>query len=1009
MNTTDKAPVNSRPWWEDYFANQWDADNGRGQTTYFMQRLVENLPPAEHEYLASRETSILDWGCAFGDGVEVLAEAFPRCRVAGLDFAERAVAEARRCFPQHEFHHTPDGSIGNHFDAIAAVSCLEHFPDPLEVMRGHLRCCRGFYAAMVPYRETPLHSSHLSQFREECFPERLDGFTRVAAKVVDCEFRDRRGKWILVVYVSASYLRERDGRDLQIRERQKWDNYYATLPMLEIDDATQDFGDDLAERIGELLPRGGKVLEAGCGAGWQSLALAQKGRFQLTLMDFSSEALGYAERIFTQHQLSAEFVDGDVFSCGKPEYDLVFNAGVLEHYTFDQQAAFLRGMASRSTKYVLALVPNRMCYWYWLWRMQRSARGGWPFGKEMPMTDMSAAFEAAGLRFLGHWFGGATWSEFFIKDLEGLDDRLRDEIMAVHRSSVVPEKQRAYLVAALGCKENVASVPSCWDTSSGSSDFALDQLTASLADSLAVVVATGHRCKQLNAVATEKDKLIADGQNACESLRGELRGGSKEIVRLCGELADVESRSEAAKELAALKRTSGYQLLLRFWRIRTLFAPPGSRRAKIGRVAWKPFSWAASLAPRTHRVIDRHWKNVLSRLVPEGTFREQCARTTVRNVRRLQRRVAGRPGLDLDQVLDQNRGHKGIVVYPPFIDWSWMRQRPHQLMAQFAKAGYLSLFCSPRKRTDSFEGFSRVAERLYLCESVDLVRRVPNPILLIGWTGQWETIKQFRSPLVIYDYLDSLSVSSRSGVPNRRKLELHRKLATRSEVVLATARQLYDEVQQLRPDAIYCPNGVDYDHFRLSSPPPVPADIADLVGAGRPIIGYYGALAHWFDYEMVAHAAKARNDCEFLLIGPDFDGSLAASHISRLPNVHWLGEKKYEELPAYLHYFSVATIPFLINNITKATSPVKLFEYMAATKPIVTTDMPECRSQPCVIVARNAVEYATMLEEAMHRGKLESYRRTLDQTARANTWETRMKQIINQLDALDTEECLQFA
>ena len=1004
MNTTDKAQVNSRPWWEDCFANQWDANNGRGQTTYFMQRLVDNLPPAEREYLASGEASILDWGCAFGDGVKVLAEAFPHCRVAGLDFAERAVTEARRCFPQHEFRHTPDGSIGDHFDVIAAVSCLEHFSDPLELMRGHLRCCRGFYAAMVPYRESPLLFGHLSQFREECFPERLDGFSRVAAKVVDCEFQHQRGKWILVVYASASYLRERDGRDLQIRERQKWDNYYATLPMLEIDGAMRDFGDDLAERIGELLPHGGKVLEAGCGAGWQSLALAQKERFQLTLMDFSSEALGYAERTFTQHQLSAEFVDGDVFSCGEPEYDMVFNAGVLEHYTFDQQVAFLRGMASRSTKYVLALVPNRMCYWYWLWRMQRSARGGWPFGKEMPMSDMSAAFEAAGLRFLGHWFGGATWSEFFIKDMEGIDDRVRDEIMAVHRSSVVPEKQRAYLVAALGCKENIAAVPACWDTSSGSSDFTLDQLTASLADSLAATVAVEHRRKQSDAVVAEKDKLAAAAQTACESLREELHGRSEEIVRLCGELADVESHSEAAKELAVLKRTRGYQLLLRFWRIRTLLAPPGSRRAKMGRIAWKPLSWAASLAPRTHRAIGRHWKDVPIWLVPEGTFREQCARTTVRNIRRLHRRVTGRPGLDLDQVLDQNRGHKGIVVYPPFIDWSWMRQRPHQLMAQFAEAGYLSLFCSPRKRTDSFEGFSRVAERLYLCESVDLVRRIPNPILLVGWTGHWETIKQFRSPLVIYDYLDNLSVSSRGGVPDRHKLELHRKLVTRSEIVLATASQLYDEVRQLRPDAIFCPNGVDYDHFRLSAPPLVPADIADLVGAGRPIIGYYGALARWFDYDLVAHAAEARGDCEFLLIGPDFDGSLAASHIARLPNVHWLGEKKYEDLPAYLYYFNVATIPFLINDITKATSPVKLFEYMAGGKPIVATDMPECGKYSCVMVARDADEYTAMLDEAIHRGKLDGYRQELDREAHDNTWQRRAKQIIERLNTITAGE-----
>ena len=80
-------------------------------------------------------------------------------------------------------------------------------------------------------------------------------------------------------------------------------------------------------------------------------------------------------------------------------------------------------MASRSNKFVLALVPNRMCYWYWLWRLQQAGRGQWPYGKEAPMANLSAVFEAAGLRFLGHWFGGGNWTESFITHLDGMDER----------------------------------------------------------------------------------------------------------------------------------------------------------------------------------------------------------------------------------------------------------------------------------------------------------------------------------------------------------------------------------------------------------------------------------------------------------------------------------------------------------------------------------------------------------------------------------------------------------
>ena len=995
MESTVEAPVNSRQWWEAYYANQWDAECRREHAAHFMRRLIENLPPAERDYLSSRETTVLDWGCAMGDGVNALAEEFPRARVAGLDFVERAVAEARRRFPKNEFHHTPDGSVEGRFDVITAVACLEHFADPLEVMRGHLRSCRGYYAVMVPFRESPLDFGHLSQFREECFPDRLDGFTRIVARVTDCEFRRKRGKWMLVVYASPAYARDRDNRDLQLCEREKWDDYYATLPMLDIDDAMRDFGDDLAERIGELLPQGGRVLEAGCGAGLQSLALAQKELFDISLMDFSAEALSYARRIFDQHQRSAQFVEGDVFARGEPQYDMVFNAGVLEHYTFEQQVAFLQGMASRSTKYVLALVPNKACYWYWLWRMHRSARNGWPFGKEMPTVDLSPAFEAAGLQFLGHWFGGASWSEFFITDISGIDDRLRDEILAVHRSQVVPGKQRAYLVAALGCKGNAPAVPSCWDTTSGSDNFTLDQLTASLADSLAATVASNHRCKQMETQLAEKNKLLTAEQAISKVLREQLRGHCEVTDRL-NQIAIEGDLAAAVDELTALKKTRGFQGLLWFWRMKSKLTPPGGRRARLARmILHTPVAIVKPLL-RTPRAV---WR-LGERLVPEGTLRDRCAQAAAQNVRRLWRRPACQQGVELAEALERNADRRGVVIYPPFIDWGWMRQRPHQLMAQFAEAGYLSLFCSPQRRTDSFKGCVRVAERLYLCDNIDSLAGLQNPILLVNRTSHWNTVKRFDSPLVIYDYLDDLSVSSRGGAPNRHKLELHRKLTTRSDIVLATARRLHDEVRLLRPDALYCPNGVDFDHFCLSFPPAAPADIADLVQAGRPIVGYYGALARWFDYELLAQTARLRGDVNFLLIGPDFDGSMTSGNMAGLPNVRWLGEKKYEELPAYLHHFTVAAIPFVVNEITASTSPVKLFEYMAAGKPVVTTDMPECRQCPDVLVAGDAHEFAAMIDEAVRCGRSDSFRGKLIEQARANTWRRRAELIIERLDAV---------
>ena len=81
-------------------------------------------------------------------------------------------------------------------------------------------------------------------------------------------------------------------------EQEKWDKYYASLPLYEVDEATQAFNAQLVARISELLPIGSKILEAGCGVGCQSLALARSGNSRITLMGFSREALRYAGQFF---------------------------------------------------------------------------------------------------------------------------------------------------------------------------------------------------------------------------------------------------------------------------------------------------------------------------------------------------------------------------------------------------------------------------------------------------------------------------------------------------------------------------------------------------------------------------------------------------------------------------------------------------------------------------------------------------------------------------------------
>ena len=116
-----------------------------------------------------------------------------------------------------------------------------------------------------------------------------------------------------------------------------------------------------------------------------------------------------------------------------------------------------------------------------------------------------------------------------------------------------------------------------------------------------------------------------------------------------------------------------------------------------------------------------------------------------------------------------------------------------------------------------------------------------------------------------------------------------------------------------------------------------------------------------------------------------------------MPNVHYLGHKNYQILPHYLHGFSVATIPFLINQTTVSTNPIKLFEYMAGKKPIVTTALPECQAYKAVLWSQDQNAYLENLGKALKLSQDKAYLSLLKAEARENSWDKRIRQIVNEL------------
>ncbi len=225
-------------------------------------------------------------------------------------------------------------------------------------------------------------------------------------------------------------------------------------------------------------------------------------------------------------------------------------------------------------------------------------------------------------------------------------------------------------------------------------------------------------------------------------------------------------------------------------------------------------------------------------------------------------------------------------------------------------------------------------------------------------------MQHFSEARVVYDCIDELEIFESSG---KKRLALdHDSLLREAALVVASSDRLADQVRLVRSEVLLCPNGVDHGFFArcLSEKFPVPMELKPLLDRNIPLAGYYGALANWVDYELLSKVARAFPSWAIILIGPDHDGSLPASHLLQESNVYWLGPKPYSVLPHYLQSLSAAMIPFQINSLTLSASPIKLLEYLAAGKAVVSVDLPECRKHAGALVAKNGEGFVELLARA---------------------------------------------
>ena len=284
------------------------------------------------------------------------------------------------------------------------------------------------------------------------------------------------------------------------------------------------------------------------------------------------------------------------------------------------------------------------------------------------------------------------------------------------------------------------------------------------------------------------------------------------------------------------------------------------------------------------------------------------------------------------------------------------------------------------------------------------LERVDKPKFVQLYSTDWklsvETIRDYmaRGYGFIYEYIDHISpeLAGTSTLPKNISDKYDYVMSHDDTYVVVTADLLRQDVIAKRGEKnlAFSSNGVDYDFFQTEDEEyAFEPEFQKILDLGKPIVCYYGALAKWFDYELLKKIAET-DKYSVVLFGIKYDESYD-ENMAGEQNVYFMGPRDYSVLKHYARKADVLTIPFLINDITRATSPVKIFEYMAMHKPVVTTDMNECRKYSSVLIGHDHEEFLQQLEKAMELRNDPAYMAQLDKDARDNDWSQKAQAIID--------------
>jgi len=360
--------------------------------------------------------------------------------------------------------------------------------------------------------------------------------------------------------------------------------------------------------------------------------------------------------------------------------------------------------------------------------------------------------------------------------------------------------------------------------------------------------------------------------------------------------------------------------------------------------------------------------------------------------------------------------------------WNFVFQRPQHLMSRFARDMTVVFWEEPievgRKETAHLkvrqaeghpsvrvvvphlpEGMPEDAREATLKRLLDAYQAgLSRPLVAWYYTPMMLPFsRDLDASITVFDAMDELS---KFKFAPERLLDLEQELIDKADLVFTGGSSLY-EAKKDRHHSVHCfPSSVDRTHFAKARASHFdPADQEDLP---HPRLGFYGVIDERFDIELLARMAEMRPDWSFVMVGPVV--KISDEDLPRRHNIHYLGGKTYEQLPAYLSGWDVALMPFAMNESTQFISPTKTPEYLAGGKPVVSTPIKDVVRHygqlQGVEIANDAESFVAACEKALQMAKSAGdWLAEADLMLSATSWDTvqaRMSGLITEALGLHT-------